>query len=105
MSTGRKVSLVLTLALVVLTVGVGGLFWSQNSSRLTGLSLDLYVTAVQLQTPLPVPTLLLLALAVGLVLGGGLGVFSSFNSNLKVRDLEARLARADLNRSDDDDWT
>jgi hypothetical protein len=105
MSSARKVSLILSIVAVVLVVTVTALFVVQNSGRVTDLSLDLYFFATHLRQPVPVPYLLLGALGGGFVFGGGFGVVSRFQMSGKVRDLESRAARADLRRTDDDDWT
>ncbi len=57
------------LCLVLVTVGVGALFTVQNMSRTVQVSLDLYVTMVQLERPAPLPAVLGVALGAGWALG------------------------------------
>ncbi len=58
---------ILVFGLVFL--GVGALFYLQNSLRVTELSLNLGVVAFQLQQPMAVPLLLVIAFGSGLVFG------------------------------------
>ena len=58
--------------LALLTAALGFccyLFWVQNQARTTQLSLDIGVTAFQLQQPVQVPALMLICTALGLCLG------------------------------------
>ena len=57
------------LLLSLLALGVGALFWLQNSLRLVDLSLDLYFVAFKLQEPAPLPSVLLFAFGLGLLVG------------------------------------
>ena len=105
MSGARKVSLAVTLVVVLLLGTVGTLFTIQNSSRVTDLSLDLWVFATHLQEPIAVPYLLWGAFGGGLLLGLAWSVVARMRMSGKLNDLEVRAARADLGRTDDDDWT
>ena len=57
------------LTLIVVGLGLGALFWVQNSLRLVDLSLDLYFVAFKFANPVPVPMLLGATLGLGLLLG------------------------------------
>lgn len=57
------------LCLVLVAVGVGSLFTVQNMSRTVQVSLDLYVTMLQLARPAPLPAVLGVTLGVGWALG------------------------------------
>lgn len=105
MTGARKISLGLTLLTVVAVGGVATLFTIQNSSRMTDLSLDLYVFATHLQTPLSVPVLMWAAFGSGLLLGLVGMVVSRVRQSGRMGDLEMRAARAELGRTNDDDWT
>ncbi len=105
MTTARKVRLVVTLVVVLLVAGVGTLFTIQNSSRVTDLSLDVWVFATHLQQPIAVPYLLWAAFGIGLSIGLLWALVSRIRLSSKLNDLEVRAARADLGRTDDDDWT
>ncbi|MED5372295.1 MAG: hypothetical protein VX899_14845 [Myxococcota bacterium] len=61
-------------AVTLLLVGTPtALFWLQNASRVTGLSLNLGFFATQLAQPVSVPVLMAVTLAVGLLMGLILG--------------------------------
>ncbi len=105
MSGARKLSLAITLLLVVVVGGVATLFTIQNSSRVTDLSLDLFVFATHLQQPLSVPVLLWAAFGAGLLLGLVSSVVSRVRMSSRIGDLEMRAARAELGSTNDDDWT
>ena len=99
-STGRWFLLIV----LVVTVAVGALFTIQNSSRLTELSLNLWVLAFELKEPLPIPYLLIGSFGVGLVLAGALGSLNRMALQRRIRELEQQAARSAV-RSTDDDWT
>jgi len=105
MSGARKLSLAITLFLVLAVGGVATLFTIQNSSRMTDLSLDLFVFATHLQQPVSVPMLLWVAFGVGLSLGVVSSVVSRVRMSSRMSDLEMRAARAELGSTNDDDWT
>lgn len=59
------------LVVVLILTGLGALFWVQNSSRTTQLSLELWaVGAWQLAEPMSVPVLIAIALVSGLLIAG-----------------------------------
>lgn len=91
------------LVLVLLVVGVAALFTIQNSSRLTDLSLDLWVVAFHLKSAVPLPALLWAAFGVGGIGGLLVGLRLRASAVRKVRTLEQQLARASL--GGDDAWT
>jgi hypothetical protein len=93
-----------SLIVLVLAGGIGGLFTVQNSSRLTDLSLNLWVVAFELSEPLPVPYLVLGAFGAGLILAGALASFNRMGLQRRLRDFEHQPARA-TTRTSDDDWT
>ena len=100
MNAGRLLG---TLGLLV-AVGLGALFTIQNSGRTSDLSLDLGFYAVHLAAPQPLPHLLWVAFAAGLLLGGGWGILQWNATRGRIRDLEQRLTRASVRKSDDT-WT
>ena len=89
---------------LVATAALGALFAIQNSSRMTELSLNLWIVAFELAEPQPVPYLILGAFGVGLILAGALGSFNRLGLQRKIRKLEQEIARSSL-RAADDDWT
>lgn len=93
-----------TLFVLLLAAALGGLFTVQNLNRVTDLSLNLWVTAFQLQAPLPVPHLIWGSFGAGLLIAGSFGTFQRMALQRRVRELEQEVARASL-RSTDDDWT
>jgi len=60
-----KVKLIVSLILVALVAGAGALFWVQNASRTTILSIGFGFTGLQLSEPIPIPLLMLICLGVG----------------------------------------
>ena len=92
------------LVMLVLAAALGGLFTIQNSSRLTELSINLWVVAFELSEPQPIPFLILGAFGFGLILAGALGSFNRMGLQRKIRDLERQVARSDT-QTNDDDWT
>lgn len=85
------------LALLVAGAGLG-LFWVQNSSRTTQLSIDVGVAAWQLREPVPVPALIVACVGIG-VLGAAIPLsLRSWRLSGKIGELERRLAVADLER-------
>ena len=92
------------LIILVLTGALGALFTIQNSSRLTDLSINLWVVAFELVEPQPVPYLLLGAFGAGLILAGTLASFNRFGLQRRIRELEQQVARQGT-RTSDDDWT
>lgn len=82
-------------ALVAVVAFVAWLFIVQNSQRTTGLSLDLYFAAWQLQRPIAVPALLGITFGSGFALGAILFLARASALSRKVRDLERRAALGD----------
>lgn len=64
------------LTLIVVSAGLGTLFWVQNSLRTVDLSLDLYVVAFKLASPVSVPVLLGATLVLGVLVGAGMMVLA-----------------------------
>lgn len=75
-------------------LGAGWLFWIQNSSRTTQLSLDLWFAAWQLSEPVSIPVLVAGSFAAGLALGVLLLGLPSWRNGRRARRLEAELALA-----------
>ena len=92
------------LIVLVLTAALGALFTIQNSSRVTELSINLWVVAFELAEPQPVPFLILGAFGAGLILAGALGSFNRMGLQRKIRELERQAAQSSI-RTSDDDWT
>ena len=92
------------LIVLVPTVALGALFTIQNSSRVTDLSINLWVVAFELAEPQPVPFLILGAFGAGLILAGALGSFNRMGLQRKLRELERQAAQSNT-RTTDDDWT
>lgn len=90
------------LVFAVLVTLVIGMFWVQNSSRTSDLSLDLYVYGFQTATPQPLPLLLLSAVGVGLIVGGGWGLIQHLSDKSRIRELEEQASRASLARPTSD---
>lgn len=94
--------LVTLLVLSVLAlVGLGGLFWVQNSSRTTQLSLDLGFVAWQLAEPVTVPVLIAGSFSVGLLVGMLLFAIPATRNARKASRLQAELA---LTAGEGDGW-
>lgn len=93
----------LIVVLVAALFGVAALFWVQNASRTTQLSLDLGFAAWQLSEPVGVPALIAASFAAGLLLGGVLFAVPSARNGRKARRLEQELALTGAT-TDRDGW-
>jgi hypothetical protein len=65
----NRTTALLTLVVIALVGGVGGLFWVQNQLRTTQLSLNLGFAAWELAQPVQVPALVAIAAGVGFAVG------------------------------------
>lgn len=78
--------------LLLLAVGVGVLFWIQNSSRTTDLTLDLGLVKVGLEHRISIPNLAALCFGSGFVSGAVLVGIRSLRQASRIRRLEQEQA-------------
>lgn len=95
---------VVVSALALSVLGTGALFWIQNSSRTTQLSLDLGIAAWQLSEPVSVPALIAVSFGIGLLVGGLMFAVPSQRNARKARRLEAELALSGAGAGERDGW-
>lgn len=78
--------------LIVSTLSISALFWSQNQAQTAILSLNLYFVAWTFSGPIPVATLILGSSGLGLLIGLVIGGASGLSNARKVKSLERELA-------------
>ncbi|MFT6161854.1 MAG: ABC-type Fe3+ transport system permease subunit [Myxococcota bacterium] len=88
----RVVILVIAALFGFSGIGVGVLFFLQNSARTTQLSLDLWLAAWQLGEPVSVTALIGVSFAAGFVVCGVLAAWRSLVTRRQIRKLQQQLA-------------
>ncbi len=92
----NRTLLIASASIVLLLGGIGALFVLQNSSRTTGLSLDLGFMAAQLQEPVSIPALMGICALAGAVLVGLPLFVRSLRLSGEVKRLRQQASLADV---------